>query len=253
MALEAGKHALVEKPFTLNRAQAEILRETAMAKGLLVTEAMWTRYLPHMVRIREIIASGAIGEVRALFADHTQLFGEDPAHRINALQLGGGALLDLGVYPVSFAWDILGRPVDVKASGRLGSTGADTEVGVVMTHASGAVSTSLASSRATGPNTAHIVGSEGRIDIDRIWYTSAGFTHYSSAGDVVERHNADAEGRGMHLQAIAAEQYVSAGNFSGELLTLDDSVEIMGTLDEIRRQIGVVYPGEEIFSARTSL
>ncbi|GFZ81576.1 hypothetical protein GCM10011359_07570 [Nesterenkonia alkaliphila] len=110
LAIAAGKHVLVEKPFMLNRTQAEQVREAARAKNLLVTEAMWTRYLPHMVRIRQLIASGAIGEVRALFADHAQSFGSDPTHRINALELGGGALLDLGVYPVSFAWDVLGAP-----------------------------------------------------------------------------------------------------------------------------------------------
>lgn len=245
LVLEHGKHALVEKPFTINRREAEQLREAARSRGLLVSEAMWTRYLPHMVRIREIIASGGIGEVRALFADHTQLFGEDPEHRINALSLGGGALLDLGVYPVSFAWDILGAPTSVQAAGRLGSTGADTEVGAVMTHASGAVSTLLTSSRGAGPNTAHILGSAGRIDIDRIWYTSAGFTHYDPTGAVVEQYVSDVPGRGMQLQAIAAEEYVAAGRLDGELITLDDSVEIMGTLDEIRRQIGLRYPGED--------
>lgn len=244
LAIAAGKHVLVEKPFMLNRTQAEQVREAARAKNLLVTEAMWTRYLPHMVRIRQLIASGAIGEVRALFADHAQSFGSDPTHRINALELGGGALLDLGVYPVSFAWDVLGAPTSVQASGRLGDTGADTEVGVVMTHASGAISTCLSSSRAAGSNTAHILGSRGRIDIHRLWFTSAGFTQYDAAGAVVERYTPEAAGHGMQFQAIAAEQYVAAGNFDGELITLDDSVEIMGTLDEVRRQIGVSYPGE---------
>ena len=117
-------------------------------------EAMWTRYLPHMVRIREIIASGMLGEIRALIADHTQRITSDPAHRLNALELGGGALLDLGIYPVSFAWDILGEPTSIAASARLGDTGVDTEVATIITHASGALSTTLSASRAAGPNTA---------------------------------------------------------------------------------------------------
>ena len=249
LALEQGKHVLVEKPFMLNRSEADHVRQAARAKGLLVGEAMWTRYLPHMVRIREIISSGALGEVRAVFADHTNRFTTDPKHRINALDLGGGALLDLGVYPISFMWDVLGAPVSVQASARKGATGADTEVATVMTHSTGALSTSTVSSRGAGPNTAHIVGSEGRIDIDRLWFTAAGFTHYDADGAVVERHEPAVEGRGMQFQAIAAERYVAQNRLDGDLMTVDDSVDIMGTLDEVRRQIGLAYPGEAKASA----
>ncbi|WP_309080219.1 Gfo/Idh/MocA family oxidoreductase [Zhihengliuella sp.] len=244
MLLEHGKHALVEKPFTLNRREAESLRDLARSRGLLVMEAMWTRYLPHMIRIRELIAAEALGEIRAVAADHTQSLPADPAHRLNALELGGGALLDLGIYPISLAWDLLGEPTSVKASGRLGETGADTEVATVCTHAGGALSTSLSSSRAAGPNSAHIIGSKGRIDIHRVWYTAADFTVYGVDGGVVEQYASEIPGRGMQYQALAAERYVAEGRLEGDLLTLDDSVGIMGTLDEIRRQLGVVYPGE---------
>ena len=113
LALEAGKHVLVEKAFAINAMEAAAVRDAAAERGLLAMEAMWTRYLPHMVRIRELVASGALGEIRAVTADHTQLLPSDPAHRLNALELGGGALLDLGIYPVSFAWDILGEPLSL--------------------------------------------------------------------------------------------------------------------------------------------
>jgi len=136
LLLEHGKHVLIEKPFTLNADQAIAVRDLARAKGLLAMEAMWTRYLPHMIRIREIIESGTLGEIRAVFADHTQRISDDPAHRLNALELGGGALLDLGIYPVSFAWDMLGAPTSITATARLGGTGADTEVATIFTHAS---------------------------------------------------------------------------------------------------------------------
>ena len=99
LALEHGKHVLIEKAFTVNRAEAQELADLGREKGLLVMEAMWTRYLPHMARIREIIAAGTLGEIRAVSADHTQLLPSDPAHRLNALELGGGALLDLGHLP----------------------------------------------------------------------------------------------------------------------------------------------------------
>lgn len=245
LALEAGKHVLVEKPFTLNAAEAARVRDVAAARGLLAMEAMWTRYLPHMVRIRELIADGALGEVRSLFADHTQRISADPAHRLNALELGGGALLDLGIYPISFAWDVLGAPGTIAAAARMSDTGADADVATVFTHASGAVSTSVSGSRAAGPNTAHVVGTEARIDIDRVWYTATSFRLIGPDGTVLEDYVSGIDGRGMQFQALAAERLVAQGNLAGDILPIDETVAIMGTLDEIRRQIGLVYPGEE--------
>jgi len=243
LALEAGKHVLVEKPFTLNQAEAERVRDVAAAKGLLAMEAMWTRYLPHMVRIRELVAEGALGEIRSLFADHTQRISTDPRHRLNALELGGGALLDLGIYPISFTWDILGAPQTIAAAAHMAETGADADVATVFTHASGAVSTSVSGSRAAGPNTAHIVGTEARIDIDRVWYTPTSFRLIGPDGTVREDFVSDIEGRGMQFQALAAERLVAEGNLAGDILPIHETVAIMGTLDEIRRQIGLVYPG----------
>lgn len=244
LALEHGKHVLVEKPFTLTQAEAARVRDVARANGLLAMEAMWTRYLPHMIRVREVVASGVLGEVRTVFADHTQRISSDPAHRLNALELGGGALLDLGIYPISFTWDILGAPATVTASARLGETGADTEVATTFTHAGGAVSTTISASRSAGPNTAHIVGTEARIDIDRVWYTPTSFRVIDPAGVVVEDYVSHTEGRGMQFQALAAERYVADGSLDSDILPLDETVAIMGTLDEIRRHIGVRYPQE---------
>lgn len=242
LALAGGKHVLIEKPITLTQAEAAEIRDLAAANGLVAMEAMWTRYLPMMARIREIIADGTIGDVRAVSADHTQSISTDPAHRLNALDLGGGALLDLGIYPISFAWDILGEPVSIKASARIGETGADTEVATVMTHASGALSTTVSSSRSAGANTAHILGSSARIDIDRTWYNQATFTVTAPDGSVIERYEEKISGRGMQFQALALEKAVTQG--VAPLLPVDESAKIMGTLDEIRRQIGVRYPGE---------
>lgn len=245
LALEHGKHVLVEKPFTLTGDEAAAVRDVAAERGLLAMEAMWTRYLPHMARVREIVASGALGEIRALMADHTQRISSDPAHRLNALELGGGALLDLGIYPVSFAWDILGEPLAITASARLGDTGADTEIATVMSHASGALSTSLSASRAVGPNTAHIVGTDARIDIDRVWYSPTSFRVVASDGTVLEEYASDVRGRGMEYQALAAEDYLARGLTDSPLLPIDETVAIMSTLDEIRGLVGVRYPGEE--------
>jgi len=244
LALENGKHVLVEKAFTVNRAEAEDLQRIAAERGLLAMEAMWTRYLPHMIRIREILAEGALGEIRAVTADHTQRITDDPAHRLNALELGGGALLDLGIYPISFIWDVLGAPTSIQATARLMDTGADSEVATVMMHEGGAISTSLSSSRAVGPNAAAIIGTEARIDIDRVWYCPTSFRVVGPDGTVREEYSSEIEGRGMQFQALAAERLVRDGLLEGDILPIAESVAIMGTLDEIRAQIGVRYPSE---------
>ncbi|WP_460772025.1 Gfo/Idh/MocA family protein [Microbacterium sp. GXF7504] len=243
-AIAHGKHVLVEKPFTLTGDEAAKVRDAAREAGVLAMEAMWTRYLPHMVRIRELVGSGALGEVRTVFADHTQRLPSDPAHRLNALELGGGALLDLGIYPISFACDLLGLPVEVTARGRLSETGADTEAATIMLHDGGALSTSISSSRAAGPTTAHIVGTEGRIDVDRTWYTPTSFRLTAPDGTVLEEYVSRVEGRGMQYQALAAESYVAAGLTDSPVLPIDDSVAIMRTLDDVRAQLGVRYPQE---------
>ncbi|MCM3696108.1 Gfo/Idh/MocA family oxidoreductase [Microbacterium oleivorans] len=242
LALEHGKHVLIEKPLTLDADQAVAIRDLAADHGLLAMEAMWTRYLPHMVRLREILADGVIGEVRVVSADHTQNITDDPTHRLNDLSLGGGALLDLGIYPISFAWDVLGAPAEIRATAQLGSTGADTDVAIAMVHAGGGVSSLLTSSRAAGANAAQIVGTAGRIEIDGVFYAPTTFRVFDREGVVVEEFRTEIEGRGMQFQALHAEQLISQGRTDGDILPIDESVAIMGTLDEIRRQIGVVYP-----------
>lgn len=244
LVLEAGKHVLVEKAFTVNAREARAVAELAASKGLLVLEAMWTRYLPHMARIREIIAAGTIGEVRTLIADHTQLLSDDPAHRINALELGGGALLDLGIYPISFAWDLFGKPRTIQASATFKQTGADAQLATIFGYEGARMAVTLSASDTKGPNNAVVLGTEARIEIDHVWYTPTTFRVIAADGTQLEEFHSEVTGRGMHFQAAAVERLVAAGTHSGDLLTIDDTIGIMETLDEIRRQIGLVYPGE---------
>lgn len=242
LALEHGKHVLIEKPLTLDADQAVAIRDLAADHGLLAMEAMWTRYLPHMVRLREVLAAGVIGEVRVLSADHTQNLPTDPDHRLNDLALGGGALLDLGIYPVSFAWDVLGAPAEILATAQLGETGADTDVAISVRHDAGGVSSLLTSMRGAGANAAQIVGTKGRIEIDGVFYAPTSFRVFDVDGALVEEFRTEIDGRGMQFQALYAERLIAEGRTDSDLLSIDESIAIMGTLDEIRRQIGVVYP-----------
>lgn len=244
LALNAGKHILVEKPFTLNAAEAAEIKDLARDKGLVALEAMWTRFLPHMRRIREIIAAGTIGDIRSITADHCQKLPDDPKHRLNALDLGGGALLDLGIYPISFAWDILGKPASILAAATFRETGADAQVATIFHYTSGAVFTSVSASDSAGPNRASVVGTNGRIEIDRVWYSPTTFRVYDAENTLLETFDGSVAGRGMQYQAEEAERLVSVGLISGQIMPSSQSVQIMMTLDEIRRQIGLRYPGE---------
>jgi predicted dehydrogenase len=243
LALNAGKHVLVEKAFTITAAEARQLVELATKNSLVVLEAMWTRFLPHMVRIREIIAAGTIGEPRGLIADHSQYLSKDPAHRVNNPALGGGALLDLGIYPVSFAFDLFGTPERVKAISAPTATGVDRQTSILFGYDGGAQAMLQVALDMRGPNTACILGTEGRIEIDAIWYAPTSFTVFSTAGDVVEHYEPEPMvGRGMQYQAWEAERLIESGELAGTVLPPEESVRIMETLDEIRAQIGLVYP-----------
>ena len=244
VAIAGGKHVLVEKPFTLTAPEAERIAAAADDAGVVVMEAMWTRFLPHMARLREIIAAGTIGDVRTIIADHDQKLPSDPAHRINDPALGGGGLLDLAIYPVSFAIDILGLPTAILAHATFSDTGVDRQTAMIFEHEGGRQSLSHSAIDAPGPVQASVIGTEGRIELDRSWYEATSFTVYGADGAQLERYEQPVVSRGMQYQAIELERVIAAGESGSPLLPLAESVAIMGVLDRIREQIGLRYPGE---------
>ena len=242
LAVRAGKHVLVEKAFTQDAAQAREVLDAAREAGVFVMEAMWTRFLPHVAALRGVVARGEIGRVVSLVADHGQCFPFTPTHRLYAPELAGGALLDLGVYPVSFAQDLLGAPESVAAVGALTETAVDGQVGMVLGYPGGVqavLSTTLWSRTA---NTAVISGTEGRIEVARTFYAPTSFT--------VERHDGATwtydgfRGEGKQYQAAEVARRITAGDVQSSRMSWDSTVEVMDTLDEARRQVGVRYPGE---------
>jgi predicted dehydrogenase len=245
LALNAGKHVLVEKAFAQNAAQAEEMVAVAAAKNLVILEAMWTRWLPHMVRLREIIAAGTIGEVRTVIADHNQKLSADPLHRINNPELAGGALLDLGIYPISFAWDVLGAPSSIQSLATMTATGVDRQTSVIFGYESGAQAILQTALDTAGPITASVIGMDGWIAIESEFYAPTAFAVFDSAGAVVERFTETVVSRGMQYQAAEAERLIAAGLISGTILPPAESVAIMETLDHIREQIGLQFPHEQ--------
>lgn len=243
-ALVHGKHVLVEKPFTHNAADARRIADTARAEGLLAMEAMWTRFLPHMAFVRRTLASGRIGVARSLHATHAQRLSADPAHRLNDLRLAGGATLDLGCYPISFAHDLLGPPTEVVARGTLKDTGVDGSVATTALHHDAALSTSYSSTETPGPNTACVLGTDGRIEISSVWYAPAVVTVHDASGEVADRFDEPVSGRGMQLQAAEVERLLVDGLTESPLMPVADSIAVVETMDRVRGQVGVRYPGE---------
>jgi predicted dehydrogenase len=243
LALNAGKHVLVEKPFTLNAAEALEVVELAESRGLIVLEAMWTRWLPHMVRVREILAAGTIGEVRTILADHDQHLPTDPSFRLQDPDLGGGALLDLGIYPVSFSWDVFGEPESIQAHSSATPTGVDRQTAIILGYPGGKQAVLHTALDTAGPNRAAVLGTEGRIEIDGVWYSATSFTVYDSANEVIERFDQPVVSRGMQYQAFEFERLIAEGLTVSEIMPPRQTVAIMGTLDAVRKIIGLVYPG----------
>ena len=241
LALAAGKHVLVEKPFTMDRAEAESIAASVHATGLVALEAMWTRWLPHMRRLHEIIADGTIGEVRTVVAHHAQRANPDPAGRLLDPALGGGALLDMGAYPVSFAWDVLGEPTAVEALSTPTATGVDRQTSILLGHAGGAQSVLTCGLDARGSNDAVVVGTEARIELGSFFFTPTVLRVLDHEDRELERFEASITGRGMQYQAEAMERLIAAGGGEDPRMPLTQSVGIMGTLDAIRDRIGLRY------------
>ncbi len=244
LALNAGKHVLLEKPYTINAGEARVVADLARERGLVVLEAMWTRWMPHMIRLREIIAAGTLGDVRTVIVDHNQKLSQDPAHRLQDPALGGGALLDLGIYPVSFAWDVFGAPTTIHAISSPTPTGVDRQTAILFGYSDGQQAVMHTASDTMGPNTAAVIGTEAWVQIDPVWYTPTVMRVLDPDGTVIEEFDGRTEGRGMQFQAAELERIVASGKLDDDILPPSQSIAIMESLDEIRSQIGLTYPSE---------
>ena len=243
LANGAGKHVLVEKAFTRNVAEAEQVFAAARQAGVFVMEAMWTRFLPHVAALHQVIDAGEIGDVVNVRADHGQAFAFDPKSRLFAPGLAGGALLDLGVYTVSWALDFLGVPDEVLAVGQLTETGVDGQVSMALRcgdRAQADLSTTL---WAKTPTTSAISGTEGFITVDGDFYEPTSFTVQRRDGRRWRFEQPMA--RTFAHQAAEVARRVSEGATQSPLMPWEGTLAVLRVMDEVRRQIGVVYPGEE--------
>jgi predicted dehydrogenase len=233
LALRAGKPVLVEKPFAMNAQESIEMVKVAREMGLFAMEAMWTRFLPHIAVIRDWIKRGVLGEIVTVMADHGQWFAEDPEFRLFAPELGGGALLDLGVYPVSFASMILGAPDRIVALIDPAFTGVDAQTSMLFGYESSAQAVLTCTLRAKSPTRAAIVGTNARIEIDGRFYGPASVTLIPRSGEPT-RVESDHEGHGLRHQADEVARCLAAGELESPLMSLDESISIMQTMDAVQ-------------------
>jgi len=243
-ALNAGKPVLVEKAFTMSGDEARALVELARAKGLFAMEAMWTRFLPHVVAIREIVASGALGRIVTFEADHGKWFAEDPTSRLFAPELGGSALLDLGIYPLSFASMLLGQPNRRLALVDPAFTGVDGQCSMVFGYEGGAHAVLTTTSLARSATRACITGTEARIEIEGDFYAPTSFTLIPRVGEST-RYTFETPGRGLHYQAQEVARCLDLGLLESPTMPLDESIAIMDMMTWVMDQLQPA-PGLEV-------
>lgn len=283
MALEAGKSVLCEKPFTINAAQAQEVIELARKKKLFCMEAMWMRFLPAMREVSNLLENDAIGRPGLLRADFGVPFEFNPSGRVFDLELAGGALLDLGVYTVSLAYELFGKPVEIIATANIGESGVDETSTVVLKHAGGQISTLRSSIRYELTPEAVVVGSKGSIQIESPMYRphKIQVNKFSLVAPQVDTQVASSKlkkaiqqtpalqklalylesylspfstlaltkvipfvGNGYNYQVAAVNQCLKEGKLESNIMPLEDTLGVLMVMDEIRRQWGLQYAGE---------
>lgn len=243
-ALHAGKAVLVEKTFTATVAGAETLIRTAREAQVFAMEAMWTRFQPAIVAVRGLVADGAIGEPRQLQADLGVDRPFDPTDRAFDPAQGGGAMLDLGVYPVSFAQHFLGTPDRITASGSLTSTGVDAEAGLLLSYADGRAATLTISLRGQTPGAARLMGTEGWIDIVPRFHHPETIV-LTRSGQDPETITRPATGGGYYHQLLEVTECVREGRTESVIMPLDDTLAVQRLLNDACEQLGVRHQEDD--------
>ncbi|MBV8633586.1 MAG: Gfo/Idh/MocA family oxidoreductase [Burkholderiaceae bacterium] len=244
MCLHAGKAVLCEKPFTINRRQAREVVDLARHKKLFLMEAMWTRFLPAVREARRLLERGEIGEPRQVLADFGFCAEFDPTSRLFARELGGGALLDIGIYPLSIAAYLLGPIEQAQAQAVLADTGVDAQTAFSLRHRNGALSSCLCSITAATESRLIVSGSSGRIELHAPFFMSQALTITDNSG-ASRTINLPFLGNGYTHEAIEVGRCLRSGMMESPLMTLDESLDLMGWLDSMRAQCGVRYPYDD--------
>ena len=242
-ALNAGKPVLCEKPFAVNAAQAREMVAAAKANNVALMEAMWARFLPHYSKIREIVSSGVLGQITTIHADHGQRLADKNIPRLIEPSLAGGALLDLGIYPISFAHMILGVPQSITSTAVFTDKGVDAQSSMIFDYSNGSQAILNTTMIAQTPCTAVIAGLNGFLEVNRTFYNPTSMRLTLFDGTITD-YPSDYKGHGLREQAVEFARVVKSGAKESPILTWADTIAIMEIMDTVRSQIGLKYPFE---------
>ena len=243
LCLRAGKAVLCEKPLAINAQEAREIIECARGAEKFLMEAIWTRFLPVMVKVRELLAEGAIGEVRMLTADFGFRSGWNVEGRLLNPELAGGGLMDVGVYTVAMASMVFGAsPSQIASIAHIGETGVDEQAAMVLGYDAGQLAILSCAIRTGTPQEARIMGTEGSIHIPNFWHATSA-TLYASGKDA-KQIDIPFEGNGYNYEADEVMRCLREGKLESDIMPLDESLSVMETMDQIRAQWGLKYPME---------
>lgn len=243
-AIHAGKTVLCEKPFTINAVQARRVRDAARNAGVFAMEAMWSRFLPAIVAARELVAAGRIGQVQMITGGGAFVPDRQSDHYLLDRLRGGGVLLDAGVYLISLTSMLLGTPTRIQSSGRLGGSGVDEQVAILLDHADGANACLYVSLHARRAPDLEVLGDAGRMRIAAPLFRPTSLTLWDDKG-LESAHDFPIHGSGYGYQIKAVHRALRAGLTECADMPLDESLNIMATMDMIRQQMNLVYPAEQ--------
>jgi predicted dehydrogenase len=242
MAIEAGKAVLIEKPLALTAEHAAEVLAAARDQGVFAMEAVWMRANPLIAKAQEMVAGGVIGDVVAVQADFSMRLDFDPKHRLYDMANGGGALLDLGIYPMHFASLFLGRPDTQQVLGTLSPTGSDAAVALQWGYASGASAQLRCATTGAAPGRATVLGTTGSICVEP-WFINPGWLAVT-AGEAEFRVEGEGEGEGYGPQIQEVERCLRQGLLQSPVVPHAETIAILELIDQARAQLGVRYPGE---------
>jgi predicted dehydrogenase len=242
LALEAGKHVLIEKPITLNAAEARELADLAAARGLFCAEALWSLFTPKFDVVRQVLDAGVLGEISTVIGDNGEWFDAD--HRIQRHDLAGGPLLDLGTYPLALTGWVLGSPTEVVARGTDAPSGVNGQVGALLAYGSGARGVVHTTILANTPVVFTIAGSDATLTIPDVFYRPGPFSVVRTDGERLDYTEPEIAYDALAYQAADVARRITAGETETPVRPLQSSVATMVLIDEIRRQIGVVWDEE---------
>ncbi|SJM59209.1 Gfo/Idh/MocA family protein [Gulosibacter sp. 10] len=242
LAIEAGKHVLIEKPMTINAAQARELRELVRARGVFAMEALWSLFLPRFDIVRQVLESGALGRIRAVIADNGEWFPED--HRIMRTDLAGGPMLDLGTYPYMLVNWVLGAHEQAHAFGQRAPSGVNGQTAAITRHAGDAQAVVHTTILGASPTAATIVGEEATIELPGPFYMPGDVVLRAADGAELDRWTEPSvKHEALHFQAAEVARRIAEGSTESPYRTLDDTISTLETMDEVRRLSGETFDG----------